>query len=374
MRIAIKSFFVLIFTFFFSFGLKSQSADDKKDSIFKFHASYTGDLVSNFTGGIKQGTTYLGLINIKGELNTGFIKCWKGGSFLVNIANTHGGQPSKTLVGDFQGVSNIEAGNLTFLYELYYSQTIGNVSFLIGLQDLNANFCTTENGALFTNSSFGIQSSIADNIPTPIFPLTALGFVLKYNISSSFLWQGAVFDGTPDDFETNPYNINWKLSEQQGFLAVSEFQLMKSVIPGKTGCYKFGVYYHQHNDTIDKQQRNGGIYFVGDQQITNKLSLFSQIGLSPKRMNKNNYYYSIGFNYKNVCNKRPNDQFGMAVALAGIDGNGIGIETAVELTYKWQINKNLYLRPDIQYIINPAGTSQRLENALVGFMRLGFDI
>lgn len=345
----------------------------QKKSPFNFEASYIGDVVSNLSGGIKTGTTYLGLANLKAGFNTETAGWWKGGDAFVNIGNTHGGEPSRFLVGDFQGVSNIEAGNLTFLYELWYRQNFGNVRMTFGLQDLNADFATSENGTLFTNSSFGIHSSIADNVALPIFPLTALGANICWNISDTFLWEAAVFDGTPDDFETNPYNMEWKLSKNQGFLAVTEFQIKKSFIKGKSGSYKLGVYYHQHNDTIDTEQKNGGFYFVGDQQINNKLSVFSQIGLSPKRMNKNNRYYSIGLNYKGLINKRPEDQFGMAVAYAAIDGNSIGSETVVELTYKIEINENIYVRPDIQYIIHPAGTANKLDNALVGFIRFGVD-
>lgn len=340
-------------------------------SPFDFNATYVGDLVSNFSGGIKKGTTYLGLANIKAAFSTHKAGWWKGGEAFVNVGNTHGGEPSATLVGDFQGVSNIEAGNLTFLYELWYKQCIGNFDFTVGLQDLNADFAVSENGALFSNSSFGVHSSIADNISSPIFPLTALGANVQWQITSDYVWQAAVFDGTPDDFETNPYNLHWKLSKNQGYLAVTEFQVKKSLISGKSGCYKVGAYYHEHNDTVDVEQRNRGFYFVGDQQITDKLSVFSQIGLSPKSINKHNHYYSIGCNYTGLFNLRPDDQMGIAIAYAGIDGNAVGSETAVELTYQFELNKNIYIRPDIQYIVNPAGTNVKLNNALVGFVRVG---
>lgn len=353
------------------------TAQDKpkgNEPSFKSEASYIGDIVSNFNGGIKTGTTYLGLLNLKAGFDTGNAGWWKGGGFFINIGNTHGGKPSEMLIGDFQGVSNIEAGNQTFLYELWFKQAIGRFNFILGLQDLNANFSTSQNGALFTNSSFGIQSSIADNIPTPIFPLTALGGIVQWNISDSFLWQAAIFDGTPDDFESNPYNIHWKLSKQQGFLTVSEFQVKKSLLPGKKACYKAGVYYHQHNDTIDREQRNGGLYFIGDQQISGKIFLFSQIGLSPKGLNRHNHYYSFGINYNGMCMNRPDDQLGVAVAYAGFDNGPVGNETAIELTYKFQLNRNIYFRPDMQYIIHPAGTAMKLENALVGSFRVGINI
>ncbi|MCE5332059.1 MAG: carbohydrate porin [Bacteroidales bacterium] len=338
-----------------------------------FGASYTGDVVSNFKGGIKKGTTYLGMATIHASFDSRKADWWKGGEAFIKMANTHGGEPSATLVGDFQGVSNIEAGNLTWLYELWFRQSIGNLTFTAGLQDLNVNFATDDCAGIFTNSSFGIHSSIADNIPSPIFPLTALGVNLKWNISPSWIWQAAIFDGTPDDLENNPYNTNWKLSKDQGFLLISEVQLLKSLVAEKHGSYKLGGYYHQHNDDIDKEQKNGGVYFVGNQKLTDNLTVFSQIGLSPKSINNHNHYYSLGCTYSGLLHHRPDDYMGVAIAYAGIDSNQVGSETAVELTYHCQICSNIYVRPDIQYIINPAGTDTKLENALVGLVRFGVE-
>lgn len=320
---------------------------------------------------------YLGLANAKLGFNTENAGWWKGGEMFINVGNTHGGEPSANLVGDFQSVSNIEAGNLTFLYELWYKQRFGNLAFTIGLQDLNATFAATENGALFNNSSFGIQSSIADNIPTPIFPLTALGFMMEWDINEAISLNTAIFDGTPDDFENNPFNVNWKLSNEDGYLAVGELKVKKSLIQNKTATYKFGGYFHQHNENTPQEKENGGVYFIADQEIYSKgnssLSLFSQIGFSPKSKNNHNHYYSLGLNYKGMFG-RVDDKVGLAFAYAGIDGNSLGSETAIEFTYHYQINKFVFLRPDIQYIINPAGTDRKLENAFVGFLRLGIKI
>ena len=374
MKLIYKSTFIVAFAAnIITGGVYAQNNNEEVivNSPFSYEASYTGDLVSNFKGGIKTGTAYLGLANLKAGFDTEKARWWKGGQLFVNVGNTHGGEPSATLVGDFQGISNIEAGDLTFMYELWYKQSIGKLDFTVGLQDLNANFALSENGALFTNSSFGIHSSIADNIPSPIFPLTALGVTFQYKISDTFNWLAAIFDGTPDDFENNPYNVNWKLSKDQGFLAVTELQFNKSLIKGRNASYKLGGYYHQHNDEIDREQKNGGLYFVGDQQLTSNLSLFGQMGYSPKKHNNHNHYYSLGMNFKELFNNRPDDQFGVAVNYAQIDGNDIGSETAIEMTYQYQLCENIYLRPDIQYIINPAGTDSKLENALVGFLRFG---
>ncbi len=47
----------------------AQEDNQKKESPFLFSASYTGDVVSNFSGGIKKGTAYLGLANMKVDFN-----------------------------------------------------------------------------------------------------------------------------------------------------------------------------------------------------------------------------------------------------------------------------------------------------------------
>lgn len=366
----VKNIFYIIFVISLV-GFQSNIMAQKKSSALQLGVSYTGDLVSNINGGIQSGTTYLGMATLSAGFDTEKASWWKGGETFVKIANTHGGKPTATLVGDFQGVSNIEAGNLTWLYELWYKQNIGSFSITAGLQDLNINFAASENGALFTNSSFGVHSSIADNIPAPIFPLTALGLDIEWQISKNYLLKAAIFDGTPDEFENNPFNVNWKIGKTDGYLAVSEIQIQKSLIQKRTGCYKLGVYFHEHNDLNIGIEKNKGFYFVGDQQLTTKLSAFTQIGLSPKSTNLHNHFYGLGINYKGLFANRKDDQCGLALAYAGIDGNNIGSETAVELTYCCNICSNVYIRPDIQYIINPAGTDTKLDNALVGFIRFG---
>lgn len=349
--------------------------DNKKP--FSFSASYIGEIVTNHSGGIRPGTNYLGLANLKMGFDTQKARLWKNGSLFINAANTHGGQPSSTLVGDFQGVSNIEAGNLTFLYELWYKQSFQNVTVIVGLQDLNASFAVNENGSSFVNSSFGILSSIADNIPAPIFPHTGLGITVKWNISADYLWQTSLFDGTPDNFESNPYNTNWKLSRNDGMTLISEFKIAKSFLKGMKGSYKLGTYYHEHNNVIVDIKNNYGFYLVADQQISRKrndsigLSLFSQIGLCPRDKNNNNNYYSLGATYKGLFNKRPRDEAGIAIAYAGFSQNGVSNETAIEMNYQLKISDNIFIKPDLQYIINPSGTDRKLANAFVSLLRIG---
>lgn len=355
-------------------GLASaQENQAAEECPFSFEASYVGDVVSNFSGGLKRGTVYLGLLNVQSTFETQKAGLWSNGLFHLNFGNTHGGRPSELLVGDFQGVSNIEAGNLTFLYELWYAQHVGQFVLTAGLQDLNVDFASSDCGGLFTNSSFGIQSSISDNISSPIFPLTALGLNVKWEVPGVLSAKFALFDGTPDDYENNPYNVHWRLSASQGYLAVSEFDVNASLVAGRAGTYKIGAYFHSHSDSLNlESDRNGGIYVVADQQVTDNISLFSQIGVSPAK-NNNNAYCSVGVTCGRVFGGSPEDELGFALAYSRIQSAAFGGELAMELAYRKKLNEYMYVKPDLQYVINPAGTDMKLKNALVGFVRFGVE-
>ena len=132
---------------------------------------------------------------------------WKGTFVYVNAANTHGAMPSAELLGDMQVASNIEAGNHTYIQELWIKQAFKNLELTAGLQDLNVEFAASEYGAMFLNSSFGILPIVSGNIPAPIFPLTSLGLTAKWNILKNTTLLAAVYDGSPSDFDYNPYNF-----------------------------------------------------------------------------------------------------------------------------------------------------------------------
>jgi porin len=361
--------------------VKAQNETSEKQSPFTFETSYLGDVVNNLVGGIQKGTRYLGMANIRIGMDTEKAGLHKGGEFYINAANTHGGTPSSDLFGDFQVISNIEAGNLTYIQELWYKQTVRKVSLILGLQDLNTEFISSEYASLFINSSFGTHSNIADNLPVPIFPLTSLGFQVHYGISEAWTIKTAFFDGVPEDFETNPYNLQWNLKKEDGFLWFTE--ICRNDVFRMPGTYKLGWYYHNahkvvtviENQTIvSSNPANYGIYMVVDQRIITtesgkKLSVFAKGSFSPRNINLNCYYFDFGMHFKGVFGKRKEDIIGIATAHAGMHG-ATGSETVIELYYQGKFGEHLLVQPDLQYIINPAGTDIELDNALGAILRL----
>jgi len=353
----------------------------KAEKPFLFEANYTGEGVANFTGGIKSGTAYLGMANIYITFDTEKSNLWKGGTFFINMANTHGCSPSATMIGDYQVESNIEAGNHSFLQEFWYQQKIKSLSLTIGLQDMNVELANTENGTVYRNSSFGIMPVISSDVSVPIFPLTALGVTLGWDITEETRWISAVYDGVITDFDKNPYNVDWNLRKKDGALFVSEVQQDIQLSDKLSGTLKLGGYYHTHkleDDDSGKSSSNYGIYAIADQTIIKtselkKTSVFIQSGYNPNKYVENSFYLGGGINQYGI-GQRKNDILGLAFAHAAFTTAGLKPETVFELTYKTVFTDYFYLQPDIQYVIHPAGTGVNLKNAFTAAIRFGLNI
>lgn len=322
---------------------------------FTFEASYTSDAYYNTRGGIATGGGFMGMGNITVGFDTEAAGWWRGGEFFVNGASIHGRSLTENYLGDLQVASNIDAGEHSYLHELWFRQRLGRVSVTIGLQDLNAEFMVTEGGGEFVNSSFGTPSVIATGVPVPIFPLTGLGATARWDISDRWAVQGALFDGAQTDFERNPNNVRWALGRGDGTLAMGEVHL--------DGRYKIGGYYHS-------QEGNWGIHASADQPLGDRVGLFVQAVVSPKNKNANNYYLGLGGNLTGVFSRRGRDAAGLALAHAGLHTAEHKHETAVELYYKYNFTDNIALQPDVQYIVSPSGGESKLSDALVGILRL----
>jgi len=362
-------------------------AQEKTDSVsaLEYAFDYVGDVFANIDGGIQRGVTYLGMANLSIGFDTEKAGLWKKGEFFVNGACTHGGEPSANFVGDFQGASNIEAGDIIYLHELWFKQSINKLSMIIGLQDLNAEFAASDFGGMFVNSSFGIHSTIADNVPSPIFPLTRLGAILEWKPTKSIEFKAGVFDGLLSDYENNEYNTNWDLTTGEGVLYVGEIVYSANLFNNKPGTYKIGFYNHNHKIQKDENQNfitenNLGLYFLADQMVYNNknnkggLGFFTQLGLSDPDLNNHYAYLGFGLHYCGFSKSRCTDEIGLAVAQTWLKESVNGNETAVELSYKAILGDHIFVQPDFQYIINPAGTDERLHNAFVGILRFGISL
>lgn len=373
----------LLISFLLPHILTAQVNDEDKDPVIDFSASYIGDVVTNFSGGITRGTRYLGLANFRMGINTRSLGLWNGGEFFINGSNAHGGNPSADLIGDFHIVSNIETNDLTYLHELWYKQSFGSFEFTVGLQDLNTEFVTTDYGSIFLNSTFGTPSTIASNVPSPIFPLTAMGASFKIKIEEANTLKIAFFDGVPTSFTDNPHNLRWKIDDEEGIFAIAEFAGSGS-INGLEGNYKGGIYYHSQLPEAEKEvlspgkyNFNYGIYFIADQLLwkdpdgTGELGIFGQFAISPESINTHHLYFGTGLAFTGLLPGRNDDVLGIAYNRTSIADPLLEDESIVEISYRAAVCNNLFIQPDFQYVMNPGGTDHDLKNAFAGLLRFG---
>jgi len=352
---------------------------------------YTGEVFSVVSGGIDRKTEYLDNIDLTLTIDAEELWGWEGVTFFVYGLGNHGGDPSRTHIGDTQGISNIETVDTWKLYEAWVEQNLfdDRLSLLVGLHDMNSEFDVIETAGLFLNSSHGIAAEFSQtglNGPS-IFPTTSLAARLRFQPTDEIYFQGAVYDagaGDPDE----PKGTQILLGKGEGVLLVSEAGYT-SGIDDDTVYRKFAVgawyYTAEFDDVFDvdaagapEKENNYGLYGIGEYQIYQEsqdanqgLAVFIRVGIANEDVNQVEYYTGGGLVYTGLLPERDEDQLGVAVAIAH-NGNGFekastdvgNREIVIEGTYRFQINPWFAIQPDIQYIVNP-GTSSTIDDALV---------
>jgi len=105
------------------------------------------------------------------------------------------------------------------------------------------------------------------------------------------------------------------------------------------------------------------------------LGWFGRVAFTPSDRNFINFYFDTGLSYKGLIPTRDNDTVGIGFGYAQLSDGArnslqdegsapIGAEMVIEFTYQAAITPRLVVQPDLQYIINPGGTTD-LNNALV---------
>lgn len=322
--------------------------------------NYTADLVVNTRGGIKTGAVYQGYAEAGVIINP-----WKNGQFNFSIASTHGGLPTGTLVGDWQEMDNREAANHIFALNAWYRHTIGNVTITAGLQDANASYSTRDASCHMQNTAFGGNVVFMSGGNVPTMPTNGLGVTALWRVSKPLSWQAGIFDGGVIGLDDgNRFNLKHKLSCSKGYLIVSEVHLM----PADALVLKAGAYYHTGLE-------NYGFYGSCEKtfrlQGQRALSAFVTGGYSPHATDAATAGITGGCSLISVFSKSGADILSAGIASAHLDGHRW--ENAIELNYRYQLDRYFYISPDLQWILNPMGVPEA-KNALVGTVRLGFEL
>jgi porin len=352
------------------------------ESAAQFSLSYIVDALTNVSGGLEQGSDVLGSLLL--ELSVDAEKAFglTGGSFTVGVLGIHGG-PFSDRVGDYQTVSNIEAPKTVNLLTAFYEQMFldDRLSISAGLLNIDSEFDTRTSAELFVHSSPGTGGDlgqIGENGPG-IFPVGAIGGRVRYQ-DNGWYGQCAVVEGIPGD-PNDPYGITLTLDGDEGLFVIGELGHIWEDDEGELGKVALGAWgFTADFGTVldpNAQASNRGAYLSLEKAFSREeddasqgLTGYLRTGVADGRVNPLETFVGAGLIYTGPFDGRDEDQIGLGInaGFASEDfldsGQFDRHETALELTYKFVVNENLAIQPDLQYIINP-GFDPALDNALV---------
>lgn len=343
---------------------------------------YTADLLTNTRGGLETGFRYLDNLELAAQKRDllGRAKFKDRGQvvLLYNNRITAG-----ELVGDLQGVSNIDAEGDIRIFEAWYEFAVADWSLRTGLYDLNSEFDASEAGGFFVNSSHGVGPDIAQtgqNGPG-IFPVSALGMRLMWreeNVRAKLV----VMDGVPGD-PSDPRSNQVRLDSDEGALVVAE---VDGDIEQRARLWGGVWHYTADFDSPFKpvsSDRNSGWYLGYEHRFGlagRGMHAFVRVGEANEELNAIRNYLGAGFVVEALFRSRPDDQFGIAVASAGVgqpyreqlQNSGEETsrrETIWELSYRVMLSDQIAIQPDVQWIDSPA-TMKSVDDALVFTLRV----
>jgi len=326
---------------------------------------YVGEGVSNVQGGAQKNTAYLGTGDLSITTDTEVAGWWQGGTWFAEGLINHGNDPS-SFIGDIQTASNIGDKSRIRLQQFWYQQTFGRyVSVLFGRHDLNSEFYTSKYASWFINSSFGIGPDMSGNVTASIWPEAGLGARLQFELDDRLYLRTAIYDGKPSTLKVD--------AKTEGLMWITEV----SVIQGASQ-YKWGVWQHTANKTAPDGRvfsSDFGSYVVVDQEVSDGVGVFVQLGIAPQSRNDISNYIGLGMHMQDVFSDQHHDSFGVGIARASFSpgyqnsNNLRSAETALEITYAMPLTQEISIHPAYQWIQHPSGDAT-LKAAHVVILRL----
>ncbi len=370
-------------------------------------AIYTADLMGPVRGGLRREAVYQDNLDLTVSADLQRLLGWRGATAYAYVLSNRGDDLTP-VVGDAQGVSNIEAPNTWKLYEAWIQQNVlqGRVSILAGLYDLNTEFDAIQAAGAFLNSSFGMGAEYGQsglNGPSS-FPVTSLGLRVKVKPTRTSYLGLAVLDGVPGD-ATDPFGTHVRLGNGEGWLVAGEAALLSRLDPGQEAltarsraqrrhwrigrgreAARYGsklavggwLYTAPFDDLVQReaagsplrQRGNRGAYALGEHRLYREGGnrgggkVFARVGLARADFNRFGTFGSGGVVLYGLIPGRDDDETGLGIAVAknGVPyrravalGGGAtdGAEATLELTHRTNLGSWLAVQPDLQWVVNP---------------------
>ncbi len=399
------------------------SRDKLEEHGLSFSTTYTSNIAGNPVGGkIPGGFTYADNFTFACLIETEKLFGWHGGYFRISTLQRDGISLSQKNIGNFYRVQQVADGHTFKWYELSYQQDFlhDRFSFKFGRLGINNDFDVSPLYWLYMNHAIdGTTRAFATDARLPTYPNAVWGSRLKIDLTSQTTLRLGIYQMTNPSIN----GLNWDFYPTNGTLLLGQYswnpeffkptsqpsrsqqpqifhvhRTEKPVIEqpqpapiaklkGLEGHYWMGGYYssweyRQLNTSINAPNAYG-FYWHADQMVYRPspisdagLVLWSSYVLSPQEnISVVTFQANAGAIYTGLIPGRVNDSLILGSAYGDFSSSLAGTPAALkngtptyeliyELGYRVNMTKFFYLQPDLQWIINPAGTGH-IPNALV---------
>jgi len=362
-------------------GLRS---DLKQDGV-TIRGDYVSESFSAVDGGQRRGTTYVHQLRLGADFDMEKLTGWQGGIVHVTFNDRRGVGISSDFVGNRLPIQEAAGGYYARLTEASVEQNLmgGKLNFRVGYFAMGNDLGGQPIGCNFVNAAFCAHPlSMSGDSGWYNYPNARWGVAVRYKLRPDVVLRTGVYQVNPRlNDEKNAWNPF--AGGTIGVLLPFEVEYDPGTRPGSRvlpGHYKVGVYYDTAR--VPKQggggtvRGRGGFYILADQMIyrggdsSRGVSLFGQFTANPQVSGQISRWYAGGVIKIGTFKGRDADTIGLGFTHAVVDprlrrfhvdtapvpGSYASLpagETALELSYGFQANRWLVIRPDVQYIIDP---------------------
>lgn len=279
----------------------------------------------------------------------------------VSAQSSFGNGVGDSKVGSFLNLNEGVKGDYAIIIDkLFFEFTASErlFKFNVGKIDLIDYFDHSAVANEYKDQFFAYPLVQTDNIP---FPSKGLGAIARYDPSKFLYVQAGIEDAQAASRETG---FRTTFHGEDYFFSIGEVGIRPDFFD-KAGTYRFMIWYDPQDksylDASGRTKRDDSGFAVSfDQKITEKVTGFFRYGWADDKVNEEEDFFSFGGQIEGPIEGRENDVFAVGYARALRSPNGLSNEDKrqidlIEAYYKFEINKNVEISPDVQFVMHPGG-------------------
>lgn len=367
-------------------------SDLYSESGVNFFFDYYATLLTNPYGGESQSTNYNHIMIYGLTADMDKIAGWKGAKFVVSGAYNAGGNLSDS-IGNFFTASEASVANGAMFYEMYLAQTVvlpwdDTFKVRLGRMSMGDTFCSLPAfGYLVSGGMDANPEAIFANSPFTASTIATWGITAQYSTVENLSFTAGLYQ-VPQNINSAGWDgTNFTINSNDGYMMLFQATWSPTLFgkdSGLSGVYQIGGYFYGGYD-VQEFNSSGtrgnayGFYIQGQQTVwvnesngSNYIAVWAGAQYAPvESVQQMTWMAYAGLQFQGFVPYRPND--GIYVSWLGgwfsndysdSQPDGASYENVVELTYVVQLNENMSIQPDFQYIMRPYG-NPNIDDAMV---------